>query len=172
MAQRIVSFPPVWREDAKVLILGSMPSVESLRQGFYYAHPRNAFWPVISEILGEKMPESVEGKKDMLIRHRIALWDSARSCEREGSLDSAIREARPNDFESLYRDCPGIRHVLFNGAAAFELYKKLVAREDALRSFHRMPSTSPAYTLKYESKKAAWEEILLACLKEDEDESC
>ena len=167
MAGRIYSFPPVWRADAKLLIVGSMPSVESLKQGFYYAHPRNAFWPMMAEILEEAAPASIEEKKAMLIRHRIALWDSACSCEREGSLDSAIREAQPNDFDALYRNCPGIRHVLFNGAAAFELYKKLVARTDALRIFHRMPSTSPAYTLKYESKKAAWAETLLACLKED-----
>ena len=160
MAGRTCCFPPVWREDAKVLILGSMPSVESLRQGFYYAHPRNAFWPMMAEILGEGAPASIEEKKAMLIRHRIALWDSAQSCEREGSLDSAIREALPNDFEMLYANCPGIRHVLFNGAAAFDLYKKLVAKADAQRAFHRMPSTSPAYTLKYESKRAAWEQAL------------
>lgn len=167
MNRRIYSFDPVWRADARLLILGSMPSVESLRQGFYYAHPRNAFWPMLAEILGEVPPQTIDAKKELLISHRIALWDSACSCEREGSLDSAIREAVPNDFETLYGNCPGIRHVLFNGAAAFELYKKLVAKTDAARVFHRMPSTSPAYTLKYESKKAAWAEVLLTCLKED-----
>lgn len=167
MAERIYSFPPVWRADARLLILGSMPSVESLRQGFYYAHPRNIFWPMMAEILREEAPQTVDAKKEMLLRHRIALWDSACSCEREGSLDSAIREARPNDFAMLYQNCPGIGHVLFNGAAAFELYQKLVAKADARRVFHRMPSTSPAYTLKYEMKKAAWEATLLACLKED-----
>ncbi len=167
MAGRIYSFDPVWRADAKLLILGSMPSVESLKQGFYYAHPRNAFWPMMAEILGEEVPQSMEAKKELLVSHRIALWDSACSCEREGSLDSAIREAKPNDFAALYRNCPGIRHVLFNGAAAFELYKKLVAKADPQRLFHRMPSTSPAYTLKYESKKAFWQETLLQCLKED-----
>ena len=160
MSERIFSFDPVWRSDAKILILGSMPSVESLKQGFYYAHPRNAFWPMMAEILGEEKPESIGQKKDILIRHRIALWDSAHSCEREGSLDSAIRAPRANDFEMLYANCPDIRHVFFNGAAAFELYRRLVAKEDGRRTFHRMPSTSPAYTLKYESKRAAWEQAL------------
>ena len=166
MAERIYSFPPVWREDARLLILGSMPSVESLKQGFYYAHPRNVFWPMLAEILREEAPQTVNDKKEMLLKHRIALWDSACSCERVDSLDSAIREARPNDFAMLYRNCPGIRHVLFNGAAAFDLYRKLVARVDAQRTFYRMPSTSPAYTLKYESKKAAWAEVLLRCMEE------
>ena len=154
--ERIFSFEPVWRSDAKLLILGSMPSVESLRQGFYYAHPRNAFWPMLADILGEKLPSTIEEKKEMLISRRIALWDSAHSCERQGSLDSAIRAPRANDFETLYQNCPGISHVFFNGAAAYELYRKLVARQDEKRIFHRLPSTSPAYTLKYESKLEVW----------------
>ncbi len=164
MRERIFSFEPVWRQDARVLILGSMPSVESLKQGFYYAHPRNAFWPMMAEILGEKAPQTIEEKKFMLIRHRIALWDSAHSCEREGSLDSAIRAPRANDFELLYKNCPGIRHVLFNGAAAYEMYRKLVSRQGDGRVFRRMPSTSPAYTLKYEKKREAWEEALKEAL--------
>lgn len=166
MGERIFSFDPVWREDAKLLILGSMPSVESLKQGFYYAHPRNAFWPMMAEILGEEAPQTIEGKKAMLIRHRIALWDSAHSCEREGSLDSAIRAPRANDFALLYKNCPGIRHVFFNGAAAYEMYRKLVARQDDARQFHRMPSTSPAYTLKYEKKREAWDQALKEALLE------
>lgn len=161
MSGRIFSFDPVWRSDARVLILGSMPSVESLKQGFYYAHPRNAFWPMMAEILGCEAPRSIDAKKQMLISHRIALWDSARSCEREGSLDSAIRAPRANDFESLYRSCPEIRHLLFNGAAALALYERLVARQEKDgRVFHRLPSTSPAYTMKYEEKRRIWKRAL------------
>ena len=160
MAERIFGFPPVARSDARVLILGSMPSVESLRRSFYYAHPRNAFWPMMAEILGEARPESIEEKAAMLTRHRIALWDTVESCERAGSLDSAIRSARANDFAAFYGRCPEIRFVFFNGAAAEQLYRRLVAREDGRRIYHRMPSTSPAYTLRYEEKKAAWERAL------------
>lgn len=166
MQARIQGFGPVWRGDARVLILGSMPSVESLNQSFYYAHPRNAFWPMMAAILGEETPGTIEEKKHMLIRHRIALWDTVQSCERPGSLDSNIREAKANDFESLYQRCPHIRHIFFNGGTAEQLYKRLVARQDDRFIFHRMPSTSPAYTLKYELKLAAWEQALKEALKE------
>ena len=154
MAERIFGFEPVWREDARMLILGSMPSVESLRQSFYYAHPRNAFWPMMAEILDETIPVTIDEKKEMLLHHRIALWDTVGSCERAGSLDSAIRDPQPNDFAALFRNCPEIKHIFFNGATAHQLYCKLVAKEDGRRIYHRLPSTSPAYTLKYEIKKA------------------
>lgn len=162
---RLTGFPPVWRGDARVLILGSMPSVESLRQGFYYAHPRNAFWPMMAEIFGERCPETIEEKKDLLIRHRIALWDSAQSCRREGSLDSAIRNPRINDFDTLYKNCPGITHVLFNGAAAMQLYGKI--REGDARCYLRLPSTSPAYTLRTAEKKRLWEQALKEALNDE-----
>ncbi len=167
MGERIYGFPPVWRSDARLLILGSMPSVESLKQGFYYAHPRNAFWPMMAEILGEQAPTCVDEKKEMLLRRRIALWDSACSCEREGSLDSAIREPKASDFETLYKNCPEIKHVFFNGAAAYQLYRRLVSKEDARRVFHRMPSTSPAYTLCYEEKLNIWKKEIEEALQNE-----
>ena len=169
MDARIYGFAPVYREDARLLIVGSMPSVESLHQSFYYAHPRNAFWPMMAQILGEETPQDIQAKKAMLLRHRIALWDTVHSCLREGSLDSAIRSAQPNDFEFLYQRCPGIRHVIFNGAAAQQLYQRLVSRQDARFIFHRMPSTSPAYTLKYENKLAAWSQAVKEALEYDPD---
>lgn len=165
MEERIYGFEPVWRSDAHLLILGSMPSVESLHQSFYYAHPRNAFWPMMAQILGENVPKSVEEKKDMLMRSRIALWDTVHSCTREGSLDSAIRSAQANDFETLYGNCPEIRHIFFNGAAAMQLYQRLVARQDARFEYRRMPSTSPAYTLKYETKLSVWKQAIKEVLE-------
>lgn len=159
MDERIYGFPPVYAEDARVLILGSMPSVESLNQSFYYAHPRNAFWPMMAQALGESVPESIDEKKEMLIRHRIALWDTVGSCIRPGSLDSAIRKPVPNDFAALFAACPHIRHIFFNGAMAHQLYLKLVSREDG-RIHHRMPSTSPAYTLRFEKKLEIWKHQL------------
>lgn len=144
-----------------------MPSVESLANSFYYAHPRNAFWPMMAQILGREKPESIEEKKKLLIDNGIALWDTVYSCERQGSLDSAIRFAQANDFEMLYRNCPGIKYVFFNGAAAQQLYHKLVSKEDARFVFRRMPSTSPAYTLKYEKKLAAWKEALEEALQNE-----
>ena len=160
MDERIASFDPVAAPDARVLILGTMPSVESLRQSFYYAHPRNAFWPMLARILSEPEPASVEEKKALLLRHRIALWDVAQSCVRPGSLDSAIRDALPNDVPGLLKRCPEIQAILFNGATAQNLYRKLIGDVPAgLRSV-RMPSTSPAYTLKFEAKRAAWQKEL------------
>lgn len=156
--ERIVSFDPVFREDARLLILGTMPSVESLRQSFYYSHPRNAFWPIMAQLLGEELPETAKEKKDLLIRHRIALWDVAHSCVREGSLDSAIRDAVPNDFEMLFACCPKIEKILFNGGTAQKMYMKMVGVMPEGCSWAQMPSTSPAYTLKFETKRELWRE--------------
>lgn len=156
--ERIASFGPVVCEDARLLILGTMPSVESLRQSFYYSHPRNAFWPIMAQVLGEEKPETVQAKKEMLIRHRIALWDVAQSCVRPGSLDSNIRDVIPNDFEGLFARCPSIEKILFNGATAQKMYLKLVGRFPESCVWSQAPSTSPAYTLAFEKKLAAWRE--------------
>ena len=91
MSQRIVAFPPVARADARILILGSMPSVVSLEAGFYYGHPRNAFWRILAEVFHAPLPETIDEKKALIVGHQLALWDSLTACEREGSLDSAIR---------------------------------------------------------------------------------
>ena len=160
MPERIVAFPPVAPPEAWALVLGSMPSVESLKQGFYYGHPRNAFWRILADVYGEPFPADIPARVSILTRHGIALWDVLESCERAGSLDSAIRSPRPNDFGTLFRHCPGIRRVLFNGATAENLFLKhggewLDGRESA-----RMPSTSPAYTLSYERKLAQWRQAL------------
>lgn len=156
MEARIECFPPVARGDARLLILGTMPSVESLRQSFYYAHPRNAFWPVMAEVLGAPVPETVEEKRALLTGHRVALWDVARSCVRPGSLDSAMRDVEPNDFDSLFARCPKIERILFNGDTARKLYMRLVGRMPEGCDWARMPSTSPAYTLPYARKLEAW----------------
>ncbi len=156
MEERIECFDPVAQPDARLLILGTMPSVESLRQSFYYSHPRNAFWSVMASVLGEPLPQTIEEKKQMLVRHRIALWDVARSCVRPGSLDSDIREVVPNDFAMLFERCPGIEKILFNGATAQQLYEKKVGLTPPGCVCQRMPSTSPAYTLSFDRKLAAW----------------
>ncbi len=154
MDERKFSFGPVWSEDARILILGTMPSEASLTQGFYYAHPRNAFWPLMFELTGEAFSKDIETRRLLLIRHRIALWDVAQSCVRPGSLDSAIREAAPNDIPGLLERCPGIKKVLFNGTTARALYFRLLPPQAA--EWALLPSTSPANTLAYEKKRAAW----------------
>lgn len=161
MSERIIAFPPVAPPGARVLVLGSMPSVESLNQGFYYAHPRNAFWRILAEVYGEPFPEDIPGRIALLERHGIALWDSVESCEREGSLDSAIRRPKLNDFDTLFRRCPHIGKVLFNGGTAMRLFMKEGAKYLEGRRWERLPSTSPAYTLSYERKLALWREALI-----------
>ena len=160
MPERITAFEPVAPPGAKVLILGSMPSVESLNQGFYYAHPRNAFWRILAEVYGEATPGDVPGKIALLTRHDTALWDVLESCERQGSLDSAIRQPTPNDFDGLFRRCPGITRILFNGGTAERLFMKWGRNWINGRDCRRLPSTSPAYTLSYERKLALWRQAL------------
>ncbi len=160
MAERITAFAPVATPGARVLVLGSMPSVESLNQGFYYAHPRNAFWRIMADVLGEPFPEHISGRIALLTSHDIALWDVLQSCERQGSLDSAIRRPEINDFGALFRRCPNIGRVLFNGGTAHRLFMKWCGQYLEGRSWQRLPSTSPAYTLSYERKLAQWRQAL------------
>lgn len=160
MSDRIVAFPPVAPPEARLLILGSMPSVESLNQGFYYAHPRNAFWRILAEVFAEPFPRDIPERIALLERHNLALWDALHSCEREGSLDSAIREPAPNDFSALFERCPGIGRILFNGGTAERMFRRYCDRWLQGRAWARMPSTSPAYTLSYERKLAQWREAL------------
>ena len=156
------SFEPVFAADAHVLIVGSMPSVKSLEDAQYYAHPRNAFWPIMFDIWGEMPHNDYERKKALIVSRHLALWDAAACCEREGSLDSAMRGVVFNDFASLYARCPGIETVLCNGATAHALFLKSGAGEG--KRVLRLPSTSPAYTLPYAQKLRAWRDALLDAL--------
>ena len=156
MSKRISAFPPVLPARARVLVLGSMPSVESLNRGFYYAHPRNAFWRILSDVFEEPFPQEVADRVSLLHRHGVALWDVLQSCCREGSLDSAIRDPLPNDFDVVFQSCPDIDSILFNGATAHQLFAKWEKKYLDGRIWRRLPSTSPAYTLPYERKLALW----------------
>lgn len=156
---RCESFEPIFAPGARVMIVGTMPSVKSLEQAQYYAHPRNAFWPIMFDFFGEMHDNDYELKKALIRAHGIALWDTAACCEREGSLDSAMRGVVFNDFPSLYARCPGIHTVLCNGGTAHALFLRSGFAGD--RTVVRLPSTSPAYTLPYAKKLAAWSEALL-----------
>ncbi len=152
------SFPPIFAPDARVLIVGSMPSVKSLSEAQYYAHPRNAFWPILFDVFGEARSADYERRKALIRAHHLALWDAAAICEREGSLDSAMHGVVLHDFARLYALCPGISVVLCNGGKAYSLFLKSGAA--GMRRVLRMPSTSPAYTMPYQEKLAAWREAL------------
>ena len=156
------SFEPIYAENARTLIVGSMPSVKSLEAAQYYAHPRNAFWRILFEIFGEAPTMDYEQKKNLIRGHGLVLWDAAAVCEREGSLDSDMRDVVYNNFGRLYEQCPNIQTVLCNGATAHKLFVKSGWAGE--RKVIRMPSTSPAYTLPYAKKLEAWKTTLLNVL--------
>ena len=158
------SFAPIADAAAKVLILGSMPGVESLRARQYYAHPRNLFWPILGELVGVKAGKPYGQRVKALKRARIALWDVLKSCAREGSLDSSIDNDSlvPNDFKAFFLRHPEITHVFFNGAkaeACYQTHVLLIADLRPLR-YRRLPSTSPANAgMAYAQKLRAWRTI-------------
>ena len=135
-------FAPLYDGNSRVLILGSFPSVRSREEGFYYGHPRNRFWRVMTAVLSERVPETVEEKKRMLLSHGVALWDAAASCEIEGSLDSAMKSVSPCDIAPILRSAP-VETVATNGKKAHEIYMKGVFPSCGIRDVP-LPSTSPA----------------------------
>lgn len=141
------SFSPVITAECKVLILGSMPGVQSLERQQYYAHPRNRFWTVMTALAEEKtVPALYEDRLQMLLKQKIALWDVLSYCQREGSLDTAIQKEEANDFPWLFSTYPKIHTVCFNGGkafSAFQKHQKALLTNPALR-FLPLPSTSPA----------------------------
>lgn len=168
--EKCVSFPPVYTAGARVLVLGSMPGAASLRARQYYAHPQNAFWRILFALWDEEPRADYAARLDFLNARRIALWDVARTCLREGSLDSAIRQARPNDFAGLFAACPNVHTVFFNGQAAWSLFEKLARGAQGERRRVRLPSTSPAYTLPFDKKLDAWRAVRAACQRETAEE--
>lgn len=156
-------FEPIIPEDARLLILGTMPSVESINQSFYYAHPRNAFWPIMQRLLKQELSTESD-KRSALQNAGIFLWDVLSSCERKGSLDSAIKQPEANDFNWVFRQNPNIKTVVFNGKAAEALFKKKVNKKQNLPDdliYLSLPSTSPANArLSFEDKVLLWQEKL------------
>ena len=133
---------PVFDENSRILILGSFPSVKSREAAFFYGHPQNRFWKVVSGVLGCDCPQTIEEKRTMLLAHHIALWDVIASCRIEGSSDSSIRDAVPTDLSVLLAHAP-IRAVFCNGQTAFRLYARYQEQEIGLPAT-LLPSTSPA----------------------------
>lgn len=134
--------PPVFNENSKILILGSFPSIKSREGEFFYHHPQNRFWRVISAICDEKLPETIDDKKQLLIRNQIALWDVVHSCQVIGSADSSIKNVIPNDITPVIEHAD-IQRIYANGATAFRLYKRYIYKDNR-REIILLPSTSPA----------------------------
>jgi TDG/mug DNA glycosylase family protein len=156
------SLAPVANADARVLILGSMPGAASLAQQRYYAHPRNAFWPIMASLYGfaADLPYAIRLHK--LTSQGVALWDVLAHCERQGSLDSAIRNEQANDFDCFFATHPHIHVIAFNGGKALQSFQKHV-EPHLVRPIPRilaLPSTSPAYAaMPFSQKLQLWQQI-------------
>ncbi|RBP53262.1 DNA-deoxyinosine glycosylase [Arenicella xantha] len=159
------AFEPLLGPAPKYLILGSMPGQVSLSARQYYAHPRNSFWWIMSQLFSFELSDDYAQRVELLREHRVAVWDVLSECERPGSLDSNIVRATevPNDFGSFFRAQPSISIVGFNGAASAALFKRhcgsLMQRYPNIR-WIKLPSTSPAYaSLGREDKLQAWQAL-------------
>ena len=135
-------FGPLYDGQSRILILGSFPSVASRAVQFYYGHPQNRFWRVLSTILNEPLPGTVEEKRALALRHGIALWDSIESCDIVGSSDSSIKNAVPTDIPRILREAP-VERIFCNGALSGRVYTKYLLPVTGLPC-RVLPSTSPA----------------------------
>ncbi len=166
----VTSFQPIADKSAQMLILGSMPGVLSLKAGQYYAHPRNAFWPIMASLYNFSLHSTYDSRVQSLKASRIAVWDVLHSCVRTGSLDSAIVNGSriANDFRSFFKHHPNIKIVAFNGTEAEKSFKTYVLRELDMReldlgdvTFVRLPSSSPSHTKPLAQKIEAWRKALI-----------
>ena len=156
-------FPPIAGPGACALVLGTLPSQASLAAGQYYAHPQNAFWKIMAEIVGAS--GDYEARQAALVAAGIAVWDVLASSVRPGSMDADINmaSATPNDFRTFFAQYPDLRLVCFNGQKAEQLFKRFVepTLHDDKPLKVRLPSTSPAYaSMTFEQKLAAWRGII------------
>lgn len=141
-------FPPLFNEHSKVLILGSFPSVKSREQLFFYGHPQNRFWKVLSAVFEAETPKTIDEKKAFLLENNVALWDVIASCEISGSADSTIRNVTPNDLTPIL-SAANIKKIFVNGKTAEKYYNRYTLSKTAVPAVC-LPSTSPAnaaYTL-------------------------
>lgn len=159
-APLLEGFPPVVDDGARILILGSFPSVQSLATRQYYGNPRNAFWPITSALFGFDVRASYETRLAALQSHRVALWDVLHKCRRAGSSDAKIdpKSLVANDFDRLFATYRYIARVYFNGRAADTLFRRRV-QLDAPVSYCVLPSTSPARAMPPGQKLDAWRVI-------------
>lgn len=156
------SFKPISNKDATILILGTMPGEQSILLDQYYGHSRNNFWKLLFTIFETPFSEDYENRKALILNNNIALWDVLQVCERQGSLDSAIKNEVANDFEYFLKNHPKINHIFFNGQKAASFFKKYVSLEKDYPTTI-LPSTSPANAGKtFEEKLSEWKKIKIS----------
>lgn len=138
------TFGPVYNKNSKILILGSFPSVKSRELNFYYGHPQNRFWKLMSKIYNEEIGDEIDIKKQFLSKNNIALWDSLKSCEIKGSSDASITNVEINNIEELIKKS-NISKIIFNGKTAYNLFvKNADMTKYSNLEIRILPSTSPA----------------------------
>lgn len=135
------TFKPIYNKESKILILGSIPSVKSRENNFYYGHPKNRFWELIAKIYNKKLPVTINEKIDLILRNNLAIYDVIKSCKIEGSSDSSIKNVEINDINKIILDS-SIDKIIFNGNKAYELYNKYESNK--FTNLVVLPSTSPA----------------------------
>lgn len=162
---QVHGFDPIENRNSRVLVLGSMPGLASLAAGQYYAHPQNAFWRILCELLQCDPASAYPARIAALKSARIALWDVLKSCAREGSLDAMIERDTQiaNDFRTFFRQHRKIKQVFFNGAKAEACFNRHVAGRinTGPIAYERLPSTSPAHaSMSFARKLRAWRMIV------------
>ena len=135
-------FPPLFDGESRTLILGSFPSVKSREAMFFYGHPQNRFWRLLALLFCEEVPQTIEEKSALVLRHHLALWDSIQSCTVTGSSDSSVRDVVPNDLRVIF-DNSKTERVFCNGALSHKMYMKYLYPQTGIEAV-RLPSTSPA----------------------------
>lgn len=153
------TFEPVWNAQSEILILGTFPSVKSRENHFYYGHPQNRFWKLLANIYEEPIPGSIDEKKELVLKHHLAIWDVIDQCDIIGSSDSSIRNVIPCDLAGILAESR-IHTIIANGAKAYELYQKHQLSKTGLKA-QKLPSTSPANAAwSLERLQEAWGAVL------------
>lgn len=134
--------PPLFDENSRTLILGSFPSVKSREQSFFYGHPQNRFWKLIAMLFDEEIPQSIDEKKQLILKHNLALWDVIYSCTITGSSDSSIKDVVPNDLSVILQNSR-VDRIFANGALSYKMYMKYIFPQTGIEAV-KLPSTSPA----------------------------
>lgn len=156
------SFDPIIDSNCTILILGTMPGIQSLVKQEYYGNPQNTFWKIIFALFDDNFNEDYDTKRKFLLKNNIALWDVLKTCNREGSSDSNIKDPISNDFNTLFKEFPHLQTIYFNGGPAGKLFKKHFDKNGGILGLpcYYLPSTSPAYVAKYEDKLIKWQILL------------
>lgn len=166
LGEKLTSFAPILPEKPKVLVLGSMPGGKSLEKQEYYGNSRNHFWDILYTLFQQQPLQIYDEKLQFIKQHHIALWDTIRTCYREGSMDSKITEEEPNPIPELLDQYPSIRLIACNGTKSFQTFNKFFGKTSHLQQHVdvcKLPSTSPIpgrYTKTFAGKVDAWSVIL------------